>query len=91
MTTNGPAKFPQQYAVLDVVRILVRNPNTTIHTLTQGREISHTYKIRALAKERCVYPAILDEIVVKDTVKPTDCELVSQKHTRRPHVLDRGR
>lgn len=31
-----------------------------------------TYKTMALARERWVYPAMLDEIVVRDTVKPTD-------------------
>lgn len=34
---------------------------------------------------------MLDEMVVSETVKPTDCALVSQKQTRRPQVLDRGR
>lgn len=34
---------------------------------------------------------MLDETVVSDTVKPTDWALTSQKHTRRPQVLERGR
>lgn len=34
---------------------------------------------------------MLDEMVVSETVKPTDCALTSQKLTRRPHVFDRGR
>ena len=34
---------------------------------------------------------MLEEIVVKDTVNPTDCAFTSQKHTRRPQVLLRGR
>jgi hypothetical protein len=34
---------------------------------------------------------MLDETVVSATVKPTDCELTSQKHTSRPHVFERGR
>lgn len=38
-----------------------------------------------------MYPAMLDEMVVSDTVKPTDCELTSQNETSRPHVLERGR
>lgn len=31
-----------------------------------------THKIIALARERWVYPAMLEEIVVSETVKPTD-------------------
>lgn len=38
-----------------------------------------------------MYPAIFDEIVVRETVKPTDCALTSQKATSRPHVFDSGR
>lgn len=34
---------------------------------------------------------MFEEIVVKDTVKPTDWELTSQKQTSLPQVLDRGR
>ena len=34
---------------------------------------------------------MLDEIVVRATVKPTDWLFTSQKHTRRPQVFDRGR
>lgn len=45
----------------------------------------------ALARERCVYPAMLEEMVVRDTVKPTDCELTSQNDTSRPQVFDSGR
>lgn len=38
-----------------------------------------------------MYPAIFDEIVVRDTVNPTDCALTSQNATSRPHVFDAGR
>ena len=38
-----------------------------------------------------MYPAILDEMVVKDTVNPTDCVLTNQKQTSLPQVLSRGR
>lgn len=38
-----------------------------------------------------MYPAIFDEIVVRETVKPTDCALTSQNATSRPHVFDSGR
>lgn len=38
-----------------------------------------------------MYPAIFDEIVVRETVKPTDCALTSQNETSRPHVFDAGR
>lgn len=31
-----------------------------------------TYKTMALASERWVYPAILEEMVVRETVNPTD-------------------
>lgn len=41
--------------------------------------------------ERCVYPAMLDETVVRETVKPTDWALTSQKQTSLPHVFERGR
>lgn len=34
---------------------------------------------------------MLDEIVVRETVNPTDCALTSQKHTSLPQVLERGR
>ena len=34
---------------------------------------------------------MLEEIVVRLTVKLTDWELTSQKETRRPHLFDRGR
>lgn len=34
---------------------------------------------------------MFEDIVVKDTVKPTDWELTSQKQTSRPQVLDRGK
>lgn len=34
---------------------------------------------------------MLDEMVVKATVKPTDCALTSQKHTSLPQVFDLGR
>jgi hypothetical protein len=34
---------------------------------------------------------MLDEMVVSDTVKPTDCAFTSQKQTSRPQVFDRGR
>lgn len=30
-------------------------------------------------------------MVVRETVKPTDCALTSQKETSRPHVFDSGR
>lgn len=56
-----------------------------------GLEICLAHKTSALARERCVYPAMLDEMVVRDTVKPTDWALTSQKHTSLPQVLDRGR
>lgn len=49
------------------------------------------YKTIALANDRWVYPAILLEIVTRETVNPTDCALTSQKHTSRPQVFDRGR
>lgn len=38
-----------------------------------------------------MYPAIFDEIVVRETVKPTDCAFTSQNATSRPHVFDSGR
>lgn len=38
-----------------------------------------------------MYPAMFDEMVVKETVKPTDWALTSQKHTSLPQVLERGR
>ena len=34
---------------------------------------------------------MFDEMVVKETVKPTDWALTSQKQTSLPHVLLRGR
>lgn len=34
---------------------------------------------------------MFEEIVVKETVNPTDWELTSQKHASLPHVFDRGR
>lgn len=34
---------------------------------------------------------MFDEMVVKETVKPTDCALTSQNATSRPHVFDSGR
>lgn len=34
---------------------------------------------------------MFDEMVVSETVKPTDCELTSQKQTSLPHVFERGR
>lgn len=34
---------------------------------------------------------MFDEMVVRETVKPTDCALTSQKETSRPHVFDSGR
>ena len=33
----------------------------------------------------------MEEMVVRATVKPTDCELTSQKLTSLPQVLDLGR
>ena len=54
-------------------------------------EYPFTYKTKALATARCVYPAMLEDIVVRETVNPTDCELTSQKQTSRPQVLDLGR
>lgn len=50
-----------------------------------------TYKTKALANARCVYPAMLEETVVNDTVKPTDCAFTSQNETSLPQVLERGR
>lgn len=40
---------------------------------------------------RWVYPPIFEDIVTKDTVKPTLWALTSQKLTSLPHVLLRGR
>jgi hypothetical protein len=54
-------------------------------------EEEETYKTMALASDRCVYPAMFDEMVVRETVNPTDCEFTSQKDTRRPQVLELGR
>lgn len=34
---------------------------------------------------------MLEEMVVSDTVKPTDCALTSQKQTNLPQVFDLGR
>lgn len=34
---------------------------------------------------------MLDEMVVSDTVNPTDWELTSQKHTSLPQVLEDGK
>lgn len=34
---------------------------------------------------------MFDEIVVRETVKPTDCALTSQNETSLPHVFDSGR
>jgi hypothetical protein len=50
-----------------------------------------TYKTMALAIERCVYPPIFEETVTSEMVKPTDWAFTSQKLTRRPQVLERGR
>ena len=33
----------------------------------------------------------MEDIVVRETVNPTDCEFTSQKQTNRPQVLDLGR
>jgi hypothetical protein len=57
----------------------------------RGREGLNAHKIMALASDRWVYPAILDEMLTKDTVKPTDWALTSQKHMSLPQVFDRGR
>jgi hypothetical protein len=45
----------------------------------------------ALTIVRWVQPAILDETVTKDTVNPTDCELVNQKHANLDYFCDAGR
>lgn len=78
LTAKGPAKFPQQYAVLE------------LSVQVEWKE-GKSYNTIALAKLRCVYPAILLEIVTRETVNPTDCALTSQKHTSRPQVFERGR
>jgi hypothetical protein len=55
------------------------------------REAKVTYKAIALAIQRCVYPSMFKETVTSEMVKPTDCAFTSQKLTRRPQVLERGR
>ena len=38
-----------------------------------------------------MYPAIFEEMVTSEIVKPTDCAFVSQKETSRPHFCDLGK
>jgi hypothetical protein len=54
-------------------------------------EAKGSYKTIALAIDRCVYPPMFEDTVTSDMVKPTDCAFTSQKLTRRPQVLERGR
>lgn len=75
----------------EVAPTVCRATDTALETGPVRQTILMTYKIIALAMERCVYPAILDETVVSETVKPTDWALTSQKQTSLPQVFERGR
>jgi hypothetical protein len=48
------------------------------------------HKTMALANDRWVYPAMFDDTVVRETVKPTDWTLTSQKQASRAQVRSRG-
>ena len=75
----------------EVAPTICRATSTALEMGLVRLNVLITYKIIALAIERCVYPAMLDETVVSETVKPTDWALTSQKQTSLPHVFERGR